>query len=147
MWIRNRLTKANNFEVAVNKLIFLTLYCYRYNTYPIMKQRINMTNWRMRKIAGISVNLVDIINDNYTNSKNEFFNVLFFFSATWLPDSSTLLCDKIRSFYQIKKKNFDNLELIFFSSDKSFSEYKSFMENNSFIRYTLDFLDQNTKCE
>lgn len=92
-----------------------------------------------------SVNLVDIINDNYTNSKNEFFNVLFFFSATWLPDSSTLLCDKIRSFYQIKKKNFDNLELIFFSSDKSFSEYKSFMENNSFIRYTLDFLDQNTK--
>lgn len=92
-----------------------------------------------------TVNLVDIINENYTNSKSHCFYVVFLFSATWLPDSSIQLADKLRSFYQIQKQNFQNFELIFLSSDKSFAEYKAFMNKNNYIRYTLDLLDQSTK--
>lgn len=92
-----------------------------------------------------TVDITDIINDNYTNSKSDFFYVIFFFSASWLPDSSNMLADELKSFYQIEKNKFKNLDLIFISSDKSFTEYNSFIKKNNFMRYTLHFLDHNTK--
>lgn len=92
-----------------------------------------------------TVDLNEIINDNYTSSNSDYFYVIFFFSASWLPDSSNMLADELKSFYQAEKNKFRNFDLIFISSDKSFTEYKSFVKRNSFLRYTLDFLDHNTK--
>ncbi|CAF1043979.1 unnamed protein product, partial [Brachionus calyciflorus] len=92
------------------------------------------------------IEIDDIIEDNYLNSTCNDFYVMFYFTATWVPNgTSEILNHKIQSIYHERKNSLNNFELIFVSSDKSLSEYRSFLKNNAFIRYSLDFSDQDLK--
>ena len=97
-----------------------------------------------------TVELEDIIEDNYKKNKSLQFHIILYFTANWLPDASNKqLNKKLENFYSNKNSSTNakrpNFELIFISSDKTKSTYEQFLKANSYIRYSLSFQDQELK--
>ena len=102
--------------------------------------------------SNVTVELDDIIEDNYKKNQSELFYIILYFTANWLPDASNKqLNKKLEHFYtskNLKRKNNKtkpNFELIFISSDKTKSSYDQFLSANKYIRYSLSFDEQELK--
>ena len=105
-----------------------------------------------RHRSNASIELEDIIEDNYKKNQGEHFYIVLYFTANWLPDASNKqLNKKLENFYTSKnsKKKSNkikyNFELIFISSDKTKNSYDQFLNSNKYIRYALSFQDQELK--
>lgn len=93
------------------------------------------------------IELDDLIEENYDkNSDSKIFYIILYFTANWLPDvCNKNLNKKLELFNTNQRQIVKNFELIFISSDKTKDSYKEFLNENKFIRYSLEFQDQELK--
>lgn len=105
-----------------------------------------------RHRSNTSIELDDIIEENYKKNQSELFHIILYFTANWLPDASNKqLNKKLERFYTSKNskrksnKTKPNFELIFISSDKTKISYDQFLNANKYIRYALSFDEQELK--
>jgi hypothetical protein len=86
---------------------------------------------------------------NNDNGNNNQLNLMLYFTANWLSEtnaSSKELNKKLTNLCLNKKINNCNyFEIVFISSDKTKDSYDQFIDRNKFIRYSLQFQDQEIK--